>query len=291
MKIKLLDFKEIKDFPSGSGIEYYLEKVYVVGDDAKEVLVLNKTWKKLAVIPLFTSDETRIPKKTKPDLEATAIVEVNGIPRLLILGSGSKEPRNKAVLVNLDNNHTEETDITVFYDRLKNCGFGDINIESATLVLGKLIIGNRGNKSKPDNHVIVTDVDFYKHQGEAQISPVKIEFPDGFKEPIGLSGMTFSHLNDWIIATFSTEDTDNAIDDGAIGDSYLAIIENASSKILRKRMKVNQLINIGKAVESLQGYKMESVCVQSEKDGSLKLQLVADNDDGVSCLFKVRLKE
>jgi hypothetical protein len=291
MKITLLDFKEVKDFPSGSGIEYYQDKVYVVGDDAKEVLVMSKNWKKLENIPLFKSDEARIPKKTKPDLEATAIIEINSIPRLLVLGSGSKEPRNKIVLVNLDNNTTEEIDITPFYDRLLQTGIGDINVESATLVLGKLVIGNRGNKSKPDNHVIVTDVDFYKHETEAQISPVKIEFPDGFKEPIGLSGMTYSHLNDWIIATFSTEDTTNAIDDGAIGDSYLAIIENASRKILRHKMKINQLINIGDADKSLRGYKMESVTIQSEKNGRLKLQLVADNDDGVSCLFKIRLKE
>ncbi len=92
----LTDFKELASFPSGSGIEFHDEKVFVVGDDAKEVLVMNKRWKELERIPLFESTEERIPKSIKSDLEATTVVLVNSIPRLLILGSGSKEEhRNK----------------------------------------------------------------------------------------------------------------------------------------------------------------------------------------------------
>src|SRR5690348_6371834 len=101
MKIKFQDFKELKNFPSGSGIECFGEKVYLVGDDAKDILIMDKRWKKLNSIPLFTSGENlsagqagRIPKKIKADLEATAIIEVNSIPRMLVLASGSRDNRN-----------------------------------------------------------------------------------------------------------------------------------------------------------------------------------------------------
>ena len=45
MKIKLLDFKENTEFPSGSGIEYYNGQVYLTGDDAADILVMDKKWR------------------------------------------------------------------------------------------------------------------------------------------------------------------------------------------------------------------------------------------------------
>ena len=290
MKIKFQDFKELKNFPSGSGIECFGEKVYLVGDDAKDILVMDKSWKKLDTIPLFVSAESRIPKKIKADLEATTIIEVNSIPRMLVLGSGSKEPRNKALLINLDDNSKEEFEIAEYYSRLKSAGIKMLNIESAVVILDKLLLGNRGNKTTPENHLVLTDTDFWRHQSTAAITTSIFELPVGTKPMAGLSGMAYSHLNDWLIATMSTELTDNPVDDGPIGDSYLAIVENASRKISHKRMRVNELINLREADKVFRGYKIESVCIQSEKEGSLKLQLVADNDTGSSYLFKVRLK-
>jgi hypothetical protein len=64
------------------------------------------------------------------------------------------------------------------------------------------------------------------------------------------------------------------------------------SKIGREKvqLKVNELIDLPSADEQFKGYKIESVCIQSEKDHSMKLQLVADNDTGSSYLFKVQVK-
>ncbi len=65
MKLDLIDYKELKSFPSGSGIEYFDDKVYLVGDDAARILVMNKRWKEKYDIALFESTEKRIPKKLK----------------------------------------------------------------------------------------------------------------------------------------------------------------------------------------------------------------------------------
>lgn len=294
MKLTLTDFKVLSNFPSGSGIEYHDEKVFLVGDDAREVLVMNKRWKELERIPLFESTEDRIPKKIKSDLEATTVVVVNSIPRLLILGSGSREEhRNKAILLDLDSYLKDEFDLTLFYNRIKEAGITDLNIESAaTLEEGHIILGNRGSKKNPDNHLIITKNTFWKHPAEAELEilPIKLPGKDNKLKNAGISGLTYAPKNDWLLFTASTEDTDNPVDDGPIGDSYLGIIENASRKIGRRDMKVNELINLREAEKSLKGYKIESVCVTSEKNERAKLQLVADNDDGVSSLFKVRVK-
>ena len=53
MQLNLIDHKELKDFPSGSGIEYFDNNVYIVGDDAASILVTNKRWKPSHEIKLF----------------------------------------------------------------------------------------------------------------------------------------------------------------------------------------------------------------------------------------------
>lgn len=289
MKIKLQEFKELSDFPSGSGIEFFDEKLYIIGDDAKDILVLDKKWKKQAAIPLFDSAELRIPKKIKADLEASAIIEVNKIPRLLTLGSGSTLNRNRAILVNLDDHFKEEMDITGFYNRIKD-DLDHVNIESAAVVLGMLVMGNRGNLTSPDNSIIVTDTDFWKHPAEAGWSKIEFDLPDTNGKVLGLSGMTYSRKNDWLLCTMSTEQTANTYEDGVIGDSYLAIVENASRKVSRKKMHVNELINLSEVSDSFKGYKLESCTIISEKTGRLKMHLVADNDAGQSFLFRIRVK-
>ena len=118
MKIKLLDFKENTDFPSGSGIEYYDGQVYLAGDDAADILIMDKKWGELGRIKIFQNFDDRIPKGVKSDLEATTVLFVNEVPHLLILGSGSREQhRNKAVLINLQSNNFTEYNIEIFYNR------------------------------------------------------------------------------------------------------------------------------------------------------------------------------
>src|SRR5262249_357813 len=99
------------------------------------------------------------------------------------------------------------------------------------------------------------------------------------------------HQNDWLLATLSTEDTSNAVDDGPVGDSYLVVVENASRKVSRKKININDFINLPEPNKYFKGYKIESVCIQSEKNGRPKIQPVAHNDTGSSYLFKVRIKE
>ncbi|MBC7828685.1 MAG: hypothetical protein H7122_13115, partial [Chitinophagaceae bacterium] len=161
MKIKLLDFKETVNFPSGSGIEYYKGQVYLVGDDAADILVLDKKWREVQRIKLFENFDDRIPKSEKSDLEATTVIYLNEVPYLLIIGSGSRQHhRNKAILLNLESNNFTEYNIEPFYSRLADLGIHELNIESAAVVEDLLILGNRGNRKKESNHIIITQPEF-----------------------------------------------------------------------------------------------------------------------------------
>ncbi len=289
MKLKLLDYREIPDLPVGSNLEFFNDTLYLVDDDASDMMAINKKWQTIANHQLLGYDDPKILPGTRSDFEATTIVEVNSIPRLLVLGFDVKDNHHKAILVNLDDYTKEEYDISEFYNRLKET-VGVINIESAAIVLGKLILCNRDHKTAPENHIIVTDVEFWKHQDKAEITTVSFDLPQTSNQVVGLSGLTYSYKNDWLVVTLISESNDK--EHQTTGDSYLAVIENASRKVVRKKMKVNALFHLNETNSDFSGFNMLSVCIRSEKSSRLKLFLLADGSKaGKSGVFTVRIKE
>lgn len=285
MKIKLLDFKEASEYPSGSGLEYYNGHVYLAGDDASDILIMDKKWREAGRIKIFEGDDERIPKHLKSDLEASTLVFIETVPHLLILGSGTREKhRNKALLINLETNHFNEYNIEAFYHRLKEDGLNDLNIESAAMVEDLLVLGNRGSRKNGTNQVVITSPQFYENPETAEIRTIPIELEDEHAE---LSGLTYSEKNDMLLFTASTENKDSEAEDDKIGESYFGIIENAYRKLYRKKIKINEWLMLSDADERFTKQKIESVCIQTEKRGRFKLHLVADNDRGGSFLFKV----
>jgi hypothetical protein len=111
-----------------------------------------------------------------------------------------------------------------------------------------------------------------------------------YEGTMALSGACYSYKHDWLIFTASTENTADSYNDGAIGKSYLGIIEDAYRKITKNRVRVNELIDLAATNKKFSGFKIESVCIQSERRHRMKLHLVADNDDGESHLFKILLR-
>jgi len=289
MKLNLLDYKELKSYPSGSGIEFYDDKIYLVGDDAKDILVMSRKWKDEQLINIFDSTQERIPKKIKADLEATAIVHLDTMVYLLIMGSGSTDQRNKGIMLNVETGDKTEIDCTLFYKRLKENGIIDLDIEGATEVSDYMIFCNRGNKTHPANELIVTNKDFFRNQQNAPIGLLNIDMSE-YEGTMAISGACYSYEHDWLIFTASTEDTADSYHDGTIGKSYLGIIEDAYRKITKNRVRVNELIDLAKTNKKFDGFKIESVCIQSERKYRMKLHLVADNDDGKSHLFKILLR-
>ena len=91
----------ISDFPSASSINYYNGRFYLIGDDSKNVIVMNNDYERLGIIHLFDYAEQRIPKLDKIDLEGSVIVRIHDADNLLILGSGSRKNRKRIILIPL----------------------------------------------------------------------------------------------------------------------------------------------------------------------------------------------
>ena len=275
------------DFPSASAIEYFDEKLYMIGDDATNLLILDTSLNIIDSIPLLSYPGKRIPKDTKPDLEASALIADN----LFLFGSGSLSPyRNFALRLNLKTKGNDSINLEPLFLKIKELDIEQINIEGACFVTGKLILVNRGNKGYPHNYFIITDEKSWTIDSSFQISIIPFEAQKDTASFKGISGLCYAKESDQLIMTASTEDTRNSYDDGAIGKSFLWIINNISNKLESKTLSPDKIIDLEEIDSRFKKQKIESATVISETNELIDLVLVADNDDGSSTIFKLSIK-
>ncbi len=275
----------LPDYPSASGIDFRNQTVYIIGDDANNLLILDSSLKTKDSIALFSFSEKRIPKKLKADLEAMTILD-NG--DILLSGSGSLNPtRSVAWLINPVKKTKDSIRLDTFYQRVSLQGINELNIEGIAAYPGGFILANRGSKGYPKNHLIFTRRNFWQRQTGVEISSMLAGVNTDSSQFSGISGITYAPKQDALILTISTEDTRNNMDDGAIGTSYLWIIRNISSKKNWKAVNPDTIINLDQLDPKFIGQKIESVCILKETSSRYYLLLAADNDNGSSTLFKM----
>jgi hypothetical protein len=277
--------KKLPSYPSASAIEYYKGHYYIMGDDATHLLVLDSNFNTTDSIRIYSSTEKRIPKSNKPDLEAAGFVSKG---HLLLTGSGSLDSfRNKAVLYNTETKACQQFSLDTFYYRLKANGLRELNIEGMAAMPGQVILSNRGHKAFPKNHLIFTSGHFWQQQTEAPVSLIRVGSNTDSNSFTGVSGLAYLAGSDKLLLTVSTEDTRSVHEDGAIGKSYLWIIDDISSKRKWAFINPNRIIDLEETDARFKGQKIESVCITGETRHFIRLALAADNDDGSSTLFRL----
>jgi hypothetical protein len=293
-KKKDIIVEEVKDlhYPSASAVTFYDNKIYLIGDDAPFMVVLDKQLTPVDSIPLFTSNEARIPKNIKPDLESVTLVTYQRHPMLLAMSSGSLAPyRNICLLIDPGTRKADSTRLDAFFRRINEAGIKDLNVEGLAAIPGGILMAARGNKSYPKNHLIYTISDFWKYQDTADFRLIKTGVNNDTAVFNGISGLEYSPRTDKLLLTVSTEDTYSSHGDGAIGKSYLWIINDISTKKRYSAINPNRVIDLPAADDRFKGQKIESVCILSETRKQMMLLLVADNDRGGSSLFRILLNK
>jgi hypothetical protein len=296
-QIELIKTALLSDFPSGSSINYHQQKFFLIGDDATNILVLDHEYKKVDSIHLFDYSETRIPKADKTDLEGSVIVNSDGHDQLLIVGSASRKNRKRIILIpfsdgglNLKAHNMSLHKTKAFVKRIKSHGIEEVNLEGVCLVNGTLLLGNRGNRSNQNNHIIVTEPDFWTHQDDAKLRLVKVRLPmDNGADLLGLSELCYLAEHDLLLVTLTTEETGNSYDDGAIGNSCLGWITDASKKLESSDIALDGVLKLSDIDPVFNSQKIEGVCAESVSEQGAVLHLIADNDCAESRLFKIQL--
>lgn len=286
-------------YPSGSSLDYYNGKIYLTGDDARYISIMDTDFNEIDGIPLFDHNQARIPKKEKRDIETSCLVNINGQDTLLLFGSGSRTKRKKLFLIPLDTEEVLEAEdsmepkdsvfIGKFIGKLYENGIDDVNIEGSTTTKTHLILSNRGNKTNPDNFIIAAEKDFWTNR-HPKITITKLDLPKG----LGMSEMTYDPEKDILFFTASVENTSNSFDDGDVGDSFIGYVLSITSKLSSgdsvNTIAPDRLINLPEYDKAFEGHKIEGICLEDYENGYI-IDLVSDNDDGKSTMFKMRLED
>lgn len=286
----LIAIQSLPGYPSGSGLAYHNEHIYLIGDDAPGMMITDTLFNVMDSISVFASAEKRIAKDEKPDIEAMTLINRNKTPLLLMLGSGSLSPnRDSCIILDPLTKGKKHYSLTIFYDRLKAAGIRDLNIEGVTSLPVGMALVSRGNKSFPRNNLILTSDKFWENQETADFKLIKTGISSDTSFFNGISGMDYSFRTDQLLLTVSTEDTYNSYDDGAIGKSYLWIINNISSKKELEGVNPDKIIDLEEIDPRFKGQKIESVCIITENKDQRELVLTADDDKGGTVLFRILL--
>lgn len=261
-----------------------------MGDDAGFMLVTDTQLNVLDSIWIYPEAKERLSKETKPDLEGLTVVRSAHRNRLLAVGSGSFQSyRNLAWLIDPFRKTADSIRLDSFYQRLKNAGIKDLNIEGICSVYGSMVFASRGNKSFPKNFLVITNPEFWTNQSTVNFSMIRAGYNTDPAVFSGISGLAYSGKTDNIIMSISTENTSNSYDDGTIGKSYLWIFKNMSGKREWSAINPDIIIDLEEVDPRFKGQKIESLCITSETKKEMKIVLVADNDDGSSTLFKMNV--
>jgi hypothetical protein len=207
-----------------------------------------------------------------------------------LFGSGSLEPyRNFGRLLDIRTKASDSIDLTLLYSKVKQSGIEQINVEGACFVENSFLLVNRGNKSYPKNYLIVIDESPEVDSRNHNFSVIPFEEQKDTTAFKGISGLCYSKENDKLIMTVSTEDTRSVHEDGAIGKSYLWIVNKISGKLNSMVIRPEKVIDLETTDPRFNGQKIESATIIEETKKFMRLVLVADNDDGTSTVFKMSI--
>lgn len=280
-EIKLIKKTHLAHYPSASSLEYHNGYLYVIGDDAAQMLVLDNNHRTADSLVLFAGKTTRLSKNKKADLESSVVLTKEGRDYLVAFPSFSTPRRDKIMVIDLASKETR----IISMPRMRVAGIRDLNIEGSAIVKDRLLLSTRANIAQPHNYLLVSKIDLVSGFGEKELKSILLQLPQQ-KEVVGISSLSYLESEDLLLFTATTEATSNSFADGVIGDSYLGYIKNISGRLHYDQIMADQLINISPIINN-GAQKIESVVVEAQKGKELIIHLASDNDDGASTLFKM----
>lgn len=281
----LLKTKEL-NYPSGSALAFRNDTLYLMGDDAPELLIVDTTFNELKKVSLFTDTTERLSKVKKADIESAAFIDQQQ-RSLVLFGSGSVSPmRDSLFIVDLATGSVKRYQFDKGFRKLLEDSNAELNIEGAAQIDTVLLFASRSNLKSKQNYLISNYGQILRPSKKNKIITLNIE-----ESSFGVSGLDYYKEEDLLLLTFSSEATQSAYADGEIGNSAVGLVRNISKKLDSDSIGLDAWIPLSAIDARFDKMKVESVAVTGKEKAGLILYLVADNDNGKSTLFKVRLLE
>lgn len=309
MKANITQTLHYDNVPSASGLEMLGDHYYVVGDDSPYLYRLDKDFRLETQEAIFDTTgfgSGRIAKDEKVDLEGITLLQHQGKPYLLMMGSGSAPARRKAYLYNICGDdicregagvHSARTiDLDKLYQQLEQeadtLGGSLLNIEGVAAGHGKLYLLQRAIGTGQNvliSYRLSEFIPFLLGEAGTQLPQSEISY---FRLP-GLKNMQagFSGAyvyDDKLFFTASLEDTNDAYADGEVLGSYIGYIP--FTWVGKQDTLQIPTTPILQADGTPYTGKAESMVVQKrEGKGRYRLVVVSDDDRGGSELLEVML--
>ena len=288
-QVEVQSYKKINNFSSGSGMAFYNNHFYLVGDDDPFLVKANKEGEILHKWQLWDSSEVqdgRIHKKVKPDFEAISLFPYQEDTLLIIFGSGSKSPKRDVILT--FHPHTEKMDTLqgeAFFAWLKETtGLtnDETNLEGAAYHKGVLYLFNRHNNtlySIPEKGFAT----FLKTGLTSSLDVTTNHYilPIYKNDTARFSGASYLKEQNALLFSASIETTDNWEEDGKILGSFIGLIRLdslANKKPFCEPVYLNDTTRFEGKIEAVQGIK---------KGDQLHIYFITDDDDGTTGWGKV----
>lgn len=229
-------------------------------------------------------------KHLKPDFEAACEVEVDGQQAVLLLGSGSADARTRAAVVTPDG-RSRVADLRPLYERVAGVldrADGSLNLEGACLVDGVLRWFARGNRASGTTSASV-DLDpaelvqaVLSDDADGVRVGAARSYDLGHADGVGLEVTDAVALPDGrVLVSATAEDAPNAVDDGPVVASALALVDGG------RRLSLLMLPEVAGQVHKVEGLAL----LEADATGARLLAVVDDDDDTVpsaSLVLRVR---
>jgi hypothetical protein len=283
-KTTVSSYKKLNQFSSGSGMAYYNNHFYIVGDDDPYLAKLNKQGDILQRWLLWDTADVnngRLDKKVKPDFEAISLFPLEEDTLLLIFGSGSKSPKRDVILTFHPKKEKVDTlQGKLFFAWLKeavNLSNDEINLEGAAYHNGFLHLLNRHNNTI----YTIAKEDFSTYIATGRTNHISVtkkgyELPVYKNDTARFSGASIIGEKDQILFSASIESTDNWEEDGKILGSFIGKIDLNDLENQRPfcaPIFKNDTTRFEGKIEALHGINNEN---------KLHIYFITDDDDGTT---------
>ncbi len=309
----------LNEIHSASAIELIDNQLFIIGDNSPFLFVLDLEGNVKNKVQIFDIKDTNvanneniiiIPKKEKPDFEASCVLNINQKKHLFVVGSGSSDKRNLAVLIDLETFEVKKISLknlyklfTKFISLSINAQNDELNIEGLCANHRAVYFFQRGNISG-NNFIFSIFIDdminylFSEKQSIniKKINKQKVALPSIEGIFSGFSGAYFADNqgNNWqntiqqILWTSSVENTKNAIDDGKVLGSFVGTYNIHNQQV--ENSIITEIINQKETIkEDIFTGKVEGICATYWADDLKQAIAVTDADGGCSEMLFIEI--
>ena len=284
-KAEIQSYTKLKNFSSGSGMAFYNNHFYLVGDDDPFLVKANREGEILQKWQLWDSSDVqdgRIHKKVKPDFEAISLFPYKNDTLLLVFGSGSKSPKRDVILAfHPQRENIDTLEGKAFFAWLKETtGLtnDETNLEGAAYHNGILYLFNRHNNTlysipaKGFNSFMETGL-----TNSLQVTTNHYILPVYKNDTARFSGASYLKEKNALLFSASIETTDDWVKDGQILGSYFGWIHIDSLSNYHPTC-LPLLYKNGTRFEG----KVEALHGFAKNENNLQVFFITDDDDGTT---------